>query len=289
LKFISFKTLDLMAEEYKEPNQNNSGMKESLVQGGDQPPKRAGGLKGAWQWYWEKPLNRWPFLLFLVFAALTVIWAIMYLAGQKTGYIMAGVCAVVMAGYGANHFRLLLGLKEEVDKMAGLNRQFKQENAALRQEVDKLTRARVQLQTVEGELRESNQRLKVNLEKFRELDNNLKNLAGSNLEGLEKLQKSSKAVMDRWKESLIKNEKQILNKVYEAFEYKDDKEDMNEEEFNEFLSNLPTEYRKKFQSIGKTFKELAGDDNLMQYDEFRNLVDVWAEEVGTQGGSGASK
>jgi len=191
--------------------------------------------------------------------------------------------------YGANHFRLLLGLKEEVDRMARLNREFKQENAALRQEVDKLTRARVQLQTVEGELRESNQRLKVNLVKFRELDENLKNLAGNNLEGLEKLQKSSKAVMDRWKESLIKNEKAILNKVYDQFEYKDDKEDMSEQEFTEFLDALPTEYRKRFQAIGKSFRDLAGDDNLMQYDEFKRLVDEWADEVANQGGSEAPK
>jgi len=95
--------------------------------------------------------------------------------------------------------------------------------------------------------------------------------------------------MSRWKESLIKNEKAILNKVYEQFEMKDDKEDMTEQEFNDFMNALPGEYRKRFQALGKTFKELAGDDNLMQYEEFKTLVDSWADEVGNQGGSGTSK
>jgi len=281
-----------MADDYKIPNQGDSGnMNESLVASTDKPPekKRAGGCKGACQWYMEKPLARWPFLLFLIFAAATVVWMIMYLAGGTTGYIVAGISAIIMAGYGANHFRLLLGLKEEVDKMAKLNKEFKQENAALRQEVDKLTRARIQLQTVEGELRDSNQRLKTNLVKFRELDENLKNLSGNNLEGLKKLQSQSKAVMDRWRESLIKNEKTILNKVYDKFELKDGSPDMSEEEFNSFLDALPTEYRKRFQAMGKTFDELAGDDKMLQYDEFTRLVDIWAEQVVNEGGSGGTK
>jgi len=80
--------------------------------------------------------------------------------------------------------------------------------------------------------------------------------------------------------------KGILNKVYDHFEYKDDKEDMSEQEFNEFLDALPTEYRKRFQVMGKTFKDLAGDDNMMQYEEFKNLVDAWADEVANDGGSG---
>jgi len=266
-------------------------MSEVLVSGDKKPPanQRAGGCKGACQWFLEKPLSRWPFVVFLLFAALTLVWMIMYLVGSKTGYILAGVFALIMAAYGANHFRILLALKEEVDKMARLNRDFKEENAALRQEVDKLGRARAQLQTVQGELRESNEQLKENLIKFQELDSNLKNLAVSNVEGLEKLKKSSKAVMDRWNQSFIQHEKAILNKVYEYFEYKDDKEDMTETEFHDFLNALPAEYRKKFEEMNKTFKDMAGDDNLMQYEEFTALVDAWAGEVASQGGSGGAK
>ncbi len=99
--------------------------------------------------------------------------------------------------------------------MSRLNREFRAENAALKQEVDKLSRAREQLQGVEADLKESNIKLKENLAKFKQLDENLKGLTGSNIDGLEQLQEQSKAVMDRWNESLIKHEKAILNKVYD--------------------------------------------------------------------------
>jgi len=251
-------------------NKNNNNNNNNAAQG---KPNQT-----AWEWFKEKPLQRWPFFLFLLFGLLTVIWLFMYIAGQASGYILAGAFAVVMSVYGANHFRLLLGLKEEVDKMDKLNQAFRAENAAIKQEVDKLSRARESLTNVEEKLEESNAKLKENLEKFRELDNNLKKLAGSNIQGLEKLQSSCEAVMNRWKESLIKHEKTLLNKVFDGFEFADDKPDMSKEEFQNFIKALPPAYQERWRNMKVTFEELAGDDNLMQYDEFRKLVDRWAEE-----------
>jgi len=232
----------------------------------------------AWEWFKEKPLQRWPFLLFIVFFLLTFIWIIIYLGGGVTGCALAGAFAIVMSLYGANHFRILLALKEEVDKMDKLNQSFRAENAQIRQEVDKLSRASENLTNVEVKLKESNQKLKANLEKFRELDKNLKQLSGSNIEGLEKLQTSCEAVMNRWKESLIKHEKTLLNKVFDEFEMNDSKPDMSKEEFIQFINALPPSYQDRWTNMNTTFEELAGDDNIMQYEEFRNLVDRWAEE-----------
>jgi len=232
----------------------------------------------AWEWFKEKPLQRWPFLLFFVFFALTFIWLFIYLSAGITGCALAAAFAVVMSLYGANHFRLLLGLKEEVDKMDKLNQSFRAENAQLRQEVDKLSRARENLTNVEIKLKESNAKLKENLEKFRELDKNLKQLSGSNIQGLEKLQSSCEAVMNRWKESLIKHEKTLLNKVFDEFEMSDNKPDMSKEEFDQFIKALPPSYQDRWKKMNTTFEELAGEDNIMQYDEFRKLVDRWAEE-----------
>jgi len=70
-----------------------------------------------------------------------------------------------------------------------------------------MIRAREQLLIIERNLKEGNEKLKTNLIKFRELDKNLKQLSGSNIEGLEKLQHSCEAVINRWKESLIGHEK----------------------------------------------------------------------------------
>lgn len=149
----------------------------------DGPPKREGGICAPWKWFCESPLKRYQFLVFLIFGGLTIVWLLMFItsAGGATSYILAGVAAILMSGYGANHFRILLGLKEQVDKMSKLNREFRAENAALQQEVDKLSRAREQLSSVEAGLKESNRKLKENVEKFRKLDENLKKLADSNI------------------------------------------------------------------------------------------------------------
>lgn len=161
---------------------DNAGVADSLMDH-DAPPKRAGGICAPWKWFLEKPLQRKSFIMFLIPAALTVVWLIMFITsvGSATSYILAGVAAIIMSALGANHFRILLALKEEVDKMSRLNQQFRMENMALQQEVDKLGRAREQLSSVEAGLKESNRKLKDNVEKFRKLDENLKKLADSNI------------------------------------------------------------------------------------------------------------
>eukprot|EP01084_Bolivina_argentea_P282551 483674_1 len=273
-----------MADEEKGGYGDAGNASDSLM-GQNAPPKREGGICAPWIWFKESPMKRYQFLVFLLFGLLTIIWLLVFITNQTGGYIAAGIAAIVMSGYGANHFRILLGLKEEVDKMSNLNRNFRAENAALKQEVDKLSRAREQLSGVESGLKESNRKLKENVEKFRKLDENLKKLADSNIEGLEKLQKSSEQVMKTMQESLIRHEKEILNKVYDHLEWKDDKDGLTKDEFTEFLNALPQSYRERFKEHGETFEDLAGDDGILDYTEFTDLVDKFAEQEAFAGGS----
>jgi len=251
----------------------------------DAPPKREGGICAPWKWFCESPLKRYQFLVFLIFGMLTIVWLLMFITSGATGYILAGVAAIIMSGYGANHFRILLGLKEQVDKMSKLNREFRAENAALQQEVDKLSRAREQLSSVEAGLKESNRKLKENVEKFRELDKNLKKLADSNIEGLDKLQKSSQQVMKTMQESLIRHEKEILNKVFDHLEFGDDQEGLTEKEFDNFWDQMPNSYRERWKETGKTFKDIAGPDQVLDYQEFTEMCDKFAEQEAQSGGS----
>merc|ERR1712113_397045 len=99
---------------------------------------------------------------------------------------------------------------------------------------DKLGRAREQLSSVEAGLKESNRKLKDNVEKFKKLDENLKKLADSNIEGLEKLQKSSEQVMKTMQESLIRHEKEILNKVFDHLDLEGKTDGLTKEEFENF-------------------------------------------------------
>merc|ERR1712228_60 len=254
---------------------------------GEDPPKRPGGICAPWKWFCESPLKRYQFLIFLIFGCLTIVWLLMFIgtAGGATSYILAGVAAIIMSGYGANHFRILLGLKEQVDKMSNLNRRFRAENAALQQEVDKLSRAREQLSSVESGLKESNRRLKENVEKFKKLDENLKKLADSNIEGLDKLRKSSEQVMQTMQESLIRHEKEILNKVFDHLEFGDEKPGLSRDEFKAFWKQMPSSYHDRWKRGGQTFEDIAGDDGVLDYQEFTAMCDSFAEAEAKAGGS----
>merc|ERR1719385_97141 len=257
-----------------------AGVNDSLMEH-DAPPKRAGGICAPWKWFLEKPLQRKSFIMFLIPAALTVVWLIMFItsAGGATAYILAGVAAIIMSALGANHFRILLALKEEVDRMSRLNQDFRRENMQLQQEVDKLGRAREQLSSVEAGLKESNRKLKENVEKFRKLDENLKKLADSNIEGLEKLQKSSQQVMKTMQENLIRHEKQILMKVFDHLDLKEkEKDGLTKEEFENFWTQMPSSYVQRWEAMGQTFEDIAGDDGVLDYNEFMGMCDKFAEE-----------
>merc|ERR1712150_339539 len=191
---------------------------------------------------------------------------------------MGGVSAIIMSALGANHFRILLALKKEVDNLSKLNQRFREENMALQQEVDKLGRAREQLSSVEAGLKESNRKLKENVEKFRKL-------ADSNIEGLEKLQKSSQQVMKTMQENLIRHEKQILMKVFDHLDLKGKTDGLTKEEFENFWTQMPSSYVQRWEKMGKTFEDIAGDDGVLDYDEFRGLCDRFAEEEAHAGGS----
>merc|ERR1712043_135176 len=188
---------------------------------------------------------------------------------------MGGVSAIIMSALGANHFRILLALKKEVDNLSKLNQRFREENMALQQEVDKLGRAREQLSSVEAGLKESNRKLKENVEK-------LKKLADSNIEGLEKLQKSSAQVMKTMQENLIRHEKQILMKVFDHLEMKDKKDGLSEQEFDNFWTQMPASYVARWRKMNMSFRQLADPDGtgdeVLDYDEFRTLVDKFAEQ-----------
>ena len=47
-----------------------------------------------------------------------------------------------------------------------------------------------------------------------------------------------------------------------------DKEDMSREEFDLFLQALPQQYLQRQKSLNLTWKEFAGDDNVLDLDEW---------------------
>merc|ERR1712154_710191 len=102
-----------------------------------------------------------------------------------------------------------------------------------------------------------------NISKFKALDDKLGKLADDNIAGLEKLQEMSKTVQDSIQKELIQHQRDILMRVQETMEFGDDTDGLNEDEYNRFIALLPVGFQKRFEEMGKSFADMAGDDGVM--------------------------
>jgi len=234
-------------------------------------------MKDLWFWFIKDPMSRWPLLFFLLTFCLILIWMIIFLASGTSGYVMAGLAGMVTGVYGFYHFRLLIALREQVEKFTKLNHNFKQENSAIVQEVNKLQNASIQLRATEDALRLSTEKQKENLHQLTQLNNNLSNVSTNNNEAMSKIQNLSKTMVTKWKDQLLSHEREMLSKVFDQFEFKDNSAGLNEQEFNEFLELLPVRYKARFRKMGD-FKKLAGDDGILDFDEFKTILDKMSEQ-----------
>ena len=163
----------------------------------DAPPKKETGCCAPWRWFIKSPLKRYSFGIFLLFGLLTIIWLLMYISSMMTqtpdlnSLLFAGILVIIMSIYALNLFRILLSLKQEIDHLSQLNKAFRIETTAINKELDRLRTANEQLSKLKVNLYQSNQRLKLNLERFTKCDATLRTLNIKNRDGLEKLQQNS--------------------------------------------------------------------------------------------------
>merc|ERR1712083_361587 len=154
---------------------------------------------------------------------------------------------------------------------------MKAQNAHLKANVDKLSKKQEELAAINADLMETSNEYRANIGRFQEIDEKLKTLGDSNIAGLEALQEMSHHVMGSLKKEMIQHQRDILRTTHEAVEYgDDDQEGMNKQEYERFLAALPAEYRDRFLSMGKTFEDIAGDDGVIDLDEFTALADKFS-------------
>mmetsp|Transcript_41225 Transcript_41225/g.67816 ORF Transcript_41225/g.67816 Transcript_41225/m.67816 type:complete len:272 (-) Transcript_41225:202-1017(-) len=235
------------------------------------------GICASCQWFKANPIGNWKFGLLLLFGFLTPVWAaVRFVSRDMTGDILAGVFGLILALFGASHFRTLLNLKEQVDRYAGLNNTFKHENMALDAEVNKLRMAQQQLSSAANDLRTTTKGYKENVQKMKQLDEQLHSMSSDSIQGLEQIQQMSKFVQDSFTKELEQNERNILFTVQEAMELKDNSDGLSEQEYQNFVSALPQSFQARFRTI--SFAEKSGDDGTLDIDEFKNLCDEFAKQ-----------
>jgi len=256
-------------------------MEDSMLDHGPTVKPRKGPFQSC-KWFMERPLSRWMFAVMLLFGPACLFWVILKASSGITGDILCGVSAIVLSLWGAQHFKILLGLKENVEKMARNNREFKKENGEMQRQVDKLLKAQVELAATHDTLNRTTNEYKENIAKFKALDEKLNSLADDSIAGLGALKEMSKNVQASIVKEMKQHERDVLSTTFEAVELRDDQDGLSEQEFNQFVSALPANFQERFSTMseqGKSFKDIAGDDGIMDMDEFTTLCDEFAEQA----------
>jgi len=263
------------------PGKDHGDMEDSMLDHGPVVKPRKGPFQSC-AWFMERPLSRWIYAVFLLFGPVCLLWLIMKAASGMTGDILCGLAAIVLSLWGAQHFKILLGLKRNVEALAKSNRAFKSENAEMQRQVDKLLKAQQELSATQDQLNQTTAEYQANIQKFKALDDKLNSLADDSIAGLGALKEMSQHVQESINKEMVQHNRNILQTTYESVEIRDDQDGLSEAEFNQFVTALPANFQERFSTMseqGKSFKEMAGDDGILDMDEFTELCDEFAEQA----------
>ena len=89
---------------------------------------------------------------------------------------------------------------------------------------------------------------------------------------------SSQHVMNAMQQKLARKEKEILLEVYEHCEMTDGEDGLSKKEFESYWTQLPSGYVQRWKAMDTTFEDLAGSDGILDWQEFRKLLDQFAED-----------
>lgn len=117
----------------------------------------------------------------------------------------------------------------------------------------------------------------LNIEKLGSLNENLKTMGTKKKQGISKLHDMSARMCDKWRDQLVKKQKRILNICFERFQFEKGKDGITHEQYINFRRLLPLAYQLKLAKKGH-WSVIAGEDGILQYSEFVELMDDFAEE-----------
>ena len=86
-----------------------------------------------------------------------------------------------------------------------------------------------------------------------------------------------KEMKEKWEKELLKHQRSIFTQVFDEMEFNENQEGMNINEYNSFLNALPPSYANYLEKQG-TFNALAGNDGIVDINEFCNILDKLENE-----------
>jgi len=213
------------------------------------------------------------FLAFGLFALICTILSIVGVDGASgwVTFMMVVLATVVFSIIAALGVYKWGTVQEQIEL-------FKEENEKYGAEIDQLRSTRESLSTQVQKLEETTnamQRdvdtLKETLGQYDELKNSLQEICGDNQQ-LNELINDVNDMYASMKNTILSNTRAGILSAYYNAALMDETEGMSEREYKRFLARLDKKTRGKFQSYG-SFESIAGDDGIIDLNEFQQLVD----------------
>merc|ERR1712192_268476 len=127
------------------------------------------------------------------------------------------------------------------------------------------------LEETTGAMKRDVDTLKATLGQYDELKNSLQEICGDNQQ-LNDLINDVNDMYSSMKNTILSNTRAGILSAYYNAALMDESEGMSEREYKRFLARLDKKTRGIFQSFG-SFASIAGDDSLIDLNEFQQLVD----------------
>jgi len=231
-------------------------------------------------WFKRDPMGRWPIVLFICAFIGSITTIGMYVLNRETGggrpYIILAVIGIITSILGYNHFRLLMQLIAGVDDFQKLNIKFAAENKELTLEVNRLKVTVNELKSTRAKITGNVTILQDNINKLDNINDNLERFNIKNIKEITNVMNKAKTMSKKWREELIKNERNMLHSIFDKYEFLDKSAGMDIKEYKLFLRRLPERYMAKIVKID-FFKLYGTDDGVIDFVEFGMALDILAE------------
>lgn len=229
------------------------------------------------QWYFQSPMKRFPFILFLAYVIASGILSFFYFRNKDKCYTIALIFAFTLALLGFFQFRgLKRSLQTHADKYLNLNCVLRSEIKFVGREVDRISVAIFTLANAQNRIQNSNDINRKNLQQFAEIQQALQSLNISQQMPMRNVLQKISNVQKSWKTLCMKYERSILVECFERVEksLNMSKNGLNAEAYETFLILLPFYYRFKMNNLG-CFLDIANKNELIDYKTFVGILDKY--------------
>eukprot|EP01083_Nonionella_stella_P035248 96250_1 len=229
-----------------------------------------------WKWYWQQPTARLPFLYFVLTLCSVPALSTFWWMDQDSAFILSGVIGICIFMYAIHRFRILIGLKKQINKYKELNLEFKKDVLAVKAELARVRNAHSNLRKTKHRITRANANNRKNLNRFELISKNMQIVGEKQAKGMTNIHETALEMKTSWRHELLTNERALLHSAYARFETTGHRDDgVTYDQFIKLSRMLPKRYSKRFRRMG-TFDTFAHGGSVIDFRMFTNAIDLYA-------------